>query len=121
MKKLILFLAAFILMATTCKAACLSNPIELQSSIIDPTSQHDGQHKGFVPVPQVSIDNHTLYFGTPCDGCLLNIVDENNIVVYTTVIPTGTTLLVIPSSLSGEYELQIVIGNYLFYGNICLP
>lgn len=108
-------------MATTCKAACLSHQIELQSSILDPTSQHDGQHKGSVPVPQVSIDNHTLYFGTQCDGCLLNIVDENNIIVYTMIIPTGTYSLVIPASFSGGYELQIVIGNYLFYGNIYLP
>ncbi len=42
-KNVLFFLAAFIVMATTCKAACLSHQIELQSSILDPTSQHDGQ------------------------------------------------------------------------------
>ena len=71
--------------------------------------------------PTIYLDDHTLYFDTPCDGCTLNIVDSNDVVVYTTVIPTGTTSLVLPATLSGEYELQIIRGNYLFYGTIDLP
>ena len=74
-----------------------------------------------VSPPSVSYDDHTLYFETPCDGCTLNIVDSNNVVVYTTVIPTGTTSLVLPATLSGEYELQIIRAGYLFYGMIDLP
>ena len=121
MKKFVfILLSAFWVLALSCKAALQSDPIELQSSFLDPTSQHDGQHKGIVQIPEVSIDNHTLYFGTPCDGYLLNIVDENNIVVYSQVIQVGATSLVIPSSLSGEFELQIVDGNYLYYGIISL-
>lgn len=70
--------------------------------------------------PSVSLDDHTLYFDTPCDGCTLNIVDENDVVVYTTVIPTGTTSLVLPSTLSGEYIIEIIRGNYRFWGIISI-
>lgn len=122
MKRITLILLAVSLaFAVSSKAACQSDPVELQSSFLDPTSQHDGQHKGSVPIPEVSLDNHTLYLGTPCDGCLLNIVDMNNVVVYSLVIPMGATTLMIPSTLSGGYELQIIDGNYFFYGNIFLP
>ena len=62
-------------------------------------------------------DKRTL---TPCDGCVLRLVDENENVVYSIVIPTGATSLVLPSYLSGDYEIQIVQGNIYYYGNIYL-
>ena len=102
-------------------AKSTSIPIALQSSIDNPTSQHGGNPKSPIMPPSVSLDDHTLYFDTPCDGCTLNIVDENDVVVYTLVIPTGTTSLVLPSTLSGDYTIQIIRGNYLFYGTINLP
>ncbi len=96
-------------------------PIELQLSEINPTPYPGGIPKSPITVPSLSIYDHTLYFDTPCDGCTLNIVDENDVVVYTLVIPTGTTSLVLPSTLSGDYTIQIIRGNYLFYGTINLP
>ena len=68
----------------------------------------------------VSLDNHTLFFLTPCDGCTLRLLDDNANVVYSTVIASGTTSLVLPSTLSGEYEIQIIQGNICFYGTIYL-
>ena len=76
--------------------------------------------KAPVQVPSVSLDDHTLYFFTPCDGCTLNLVDENDVVVYTLVIPAGTTSLVLPATLSGNFELQIIRGSYCFWGEITL-
>ena len=93
--------------------------IPLQVDYIDPTKELK-PHKSPIPMPEISLDDHTLYFDTPCDGCTLNIVDENDVVVYTLVIPTGTTSLVLPSTLSGDYTIQIIRGNYLFYGTINL-
>ena len=96
------------------------DPVPLQVSDIDPTIGQDGPHKGPVQVPEVSLDGHTLYFFTPCDGCTLNLVDENDVVVYTLVIPAGTTSLALPATLSGNFELQIIRGNYCFWGEITL-
>ena len=43
---------------------------------------------------------------------------KNDNMVYSKVIPINTTNLVIPSTLSGEYEIQIIQGNICFYGYI---
>ena len=101
-------------------SAQTTESISLQVDYIDPTKELE-PHKGPIPMPELSLDDHTLYFDTPCDGCTLNIVDSNDVVVYTTVIPTGATSLVLPATILGEYELQIISGNYLFYGMIDLP
>ena len=119
MKNLIFALMAFV-PSSFCMAQT-TMPVELQTSEIDPTQNHGGTPKSPITPPSISLDDHTLYFATPCDGCTLNIVDGNGVVVYTTVIPTGATSLVLPPTLSGEYELQIISGNYLFYGTIDLP
>ena len=96
-------------------------PITFGVSIEDPLFPYPSYPKTPIIPPNVSLDDHTLYFDTPCDGCVLNIVDGNDVVVYTLVIPTGTTSLVLPATLYGEYELQIISGKYLFYGTIDLP
>ncbi len=94
--------------------------VDLQVGYEDPDDGNDGQQKGPVLIPYVCIDGYSLSFITPCDGCTLRLLDENDIVVYSTVIPTGTTSLMLPSYLSGEYEIQIIRGNIYFYGYIIL-
>lgn len=123
MKKKVLLIICILGMAfvTLNLNAQNGEPILLQATIYDPTNPNGGFHKTPIQEPSVSLEDHILYFETPCDGCTLNIVDENDVVVYTLVIPTGTTSLVLPATLSGEYELQIISGNYLFFGTIDLP
>ena len=94
--------------------------IDLEEGFYDPTQNHEPYEKGPVLVPSVSIEYYTLYFMTPCDGCTLRLLDEDDVVVYSTVIPTGTTNLVLPSYLSGEFEIQIIQGFYYFWGFINL-
>ena len=86
----------------------------------DPNSGNEGQQKTPIIIPEINLEGYTLYFYTPCDGCTLRLLDENDNVVYSTVIATGTTSLVLPSTLSGEYEIQIIQGNICFYGYIIL-
>ena len=99
-----------------------ADPIEipLQVSYEDPNDGDLGQHKGSIPIPSISLDDYSLIFNTHCDGYTLRILDEDGVVVYSTVIPTGATSLVLPSYLSGEYEIQIIQGNLCFYGYIIL-
>lgn len=94
--------------------------IVLEVGIEDPEHGDSSQQKTPITVPDISLEDHTLYFYTPCDGCTLRLLDENDNVVYSTVIATGTTSLVLPSTLSGEYEIQIIQGNICFYGYINL-
>lgn len=95
-------------------------PVEVDLSVgyVDPTNNEENQQKTPIPIPCVSIDGSELYFETPCDGCVLRIVDENDHVCYSVVIPTGATSLMLPSYLQGNYEIQIVSGIYYFYGYI---
>lgn len=91
--------------------------LDIGVNIIDP-GDNEGQHRN--PIPTVSLEDHTLYFDTPCDGCTLRLLDENDEVVYTTIIPAYCLSLVLPSYLSGEYELQIIEGNICYYATINL-
>lgn len=98
----------------------MADPIDLSVSIIHPNDGEHGQQRGPVVIPEVDLDGSTLAFVTPCDGCELLLLDEDGDVVYSTVIPVGATSLVLPSYLSGEYEIQIIRGNFCFYGMITL-
>ena len=97
-----------------------ASPDGVDLQYVDPEYGNLGQHKSPPAVPEIGIEDYTLTFYTPCDGSVLRLLDENDNVVYSTVIPTGTTSLVLPSYLSGSYEIQIVQGNIYFYGNIYL-
>lgn len=94
--------------------------VELEVGYFDPNEDKPDRPRTPILIPEVDIEGYVLYFNTPIDGDTLRILDENGAVVYSTVIPTGTTSLVLPSYLSGEYEIQIIQGNLYFYGYIIL-
>ena len=68
--------------------------------------------------PSVSLEDHTLYFNTPCDGCTLQLINEDGDVEVDVVIPEDTTTLTLPFYLEGEFLIQIIRGRYCFYGFI---
>ena len=70
--------------------------------------------------PIVYIDDYTLLFEVNHSEYVLNIKDEGGSVVYTTVVYSTQTQVVLPSTLSGSYEIQIIQGNLCFYGDITL-
>ena len=49
-----------------------------------------------------------------------DVKDEDGDVVYTTTVFSAETEIVLPSTLSGDYEIQLVMGNWLFTGLIQL-
>lgn len=93
-------------------------PVPLEVDYIDPTLHNT--HKGPVLIPEVSIEDFTLYFETPCDGCLLRVVNDLGVTEYSTIIPDNADELLLPNYLSGGYEIQIIRGNFCFYGYITL-
>ena len=93
-------------------------PVHFDVGIIDPTSDQDEPQRTPVTVPYVEIEDNTLTFVTNCDGMELSLVNEDDEVVFTTIISSST--LVLPTYLSGSYQLQIISNNYLFYGDITL-
>ena len=71
--------------------------------------------KSPVLIPEVTKNDHTLHFITPCTGLTLQLVQDDE-VCYETVITSD--YLEIPSSITGVYELQILSGNYVFYAEV---
>ena len=92
--------------------------IPLQVSIVDPDANEAPIRRSPVHVPTIGIDGNTLYFITPCDGCTLRLINEDGEVVCNMIIPENSSTISLPSFLFGEYEIQIVRGNYCFYGYI---
>ena len=69
--------------------------------------------------PTVYIDDYTLLFEATHPEYVLYIKDENNNVVYTTTVYSTQTQVILPSSLSGDYKIQLDFGgNYFFVGKI---
>ena len=85
---------------------------------IDPNLPHTPLPKSPVQPPYIGIDDHTIYFVTPCDGCILQIVNEDGEAEYISVVPTNCESLELPAILEGEYEIQIIRGDYCYYGYI---
>ena len=117
---------AFILLSLVVAMLSLSNVrvsaapvhVPLQVGIIDPDITQDEPNRGPVQPPIIYIEDGTLTFVTNCDGCELRLVNEEDEVEYTTIIAGST--LVLPGTLTGSYQLQIICGNYIFYGFIQL-
>ena len=115
---LIISLLTAMLSLTSVSAFAVPVNIPLHAGYEDPNYGNDGLQKGSIPIPSISLDDYSLIFNTPCDGYTLRLLDEDGVVVYSIVIPTDTTSLVLPSWLSGEYEIQIIQGSFCFHGYI---
>lgn len=70
--------------------------------------------------PLVYIEDYTLTFAVGHPDYTLIIKDEDGYVVYTTTVFSNDTEVILPSTLSGDYEVNLVMGNWLFTGWINL-
>ncbi len=120
MKKRLFVLLLTLAMLPLSNLCVMAQPIDFGVGYVDPTDPTGDYPRSPILLPEVDIDGYTLTFYTPCDGCVLRLVNENDVVVYSTIIPTGATSLVLPSYLSGEYQIQIIQGNLCFWGYINL-
>ena len=56
---------------------------------------------------------------TPCDY-ILTLYDENDVLVYSTFLSAGTSQVVLPATLSGNFEIRFETATYYYYGYISL-
>ena len=117
---MMMLMMAFLLLTSISVSAKQPTDINLEAGYVDPEDEGGDPHRSPILIPQVGIDNYTLTFYTPCDGCTLRLLDENDNIAFVTMIPVGSTTLVLPSYLSGEYQIQIISGNICFKGYINL-
>ena len=118
MKKLLLFLISVFIFSTSVSAQELV-PLTV---CIEEDDQPGGNGHPRSPneTPIVYIDDYTLLFEANHPDYVLNIKDEDGDVVYSTVVYSAQTQVVLPSTLSGNYQIELVMGYRLFKGWINL-
>ena len=118
MKKLLLMIVGAFMLSTSLWAKTL---VPLSVNIEDDDMPlGNGQPKSPTDPPTVYIEEYTLMFENYHPEYILNIKDENGDVVYTTVVHSTQTQVVLPSTLSGNYEIRLVLGSWVFTGWIWL-
>lgn len=114
MKKLLFVVLSAFLMCTTVSAMDLIQwticPYENEQPI------GNGYPKFPTDPPTVYIEEYTLTFENYHPDYILNIKDEYGNVVYTTMVFSTQTQVVLPSTLSGNYEIRLVLGSWVFTG-----
>ena len=117
MKKYFLLLISAMMMGTSVYAL---ERIPLTVSYDDTMPLGHGYAKSPMRPPLVYIEDYTLTFSADHPDYLLIIKDEDGEEVYTTTVFSTETLVTLPSMLSGDYEIQVQMGNWLFTGWISL-
>lgn len=108
-------------MAVGCLTACAQHigaptKIALQVRYYDPYEGLDIGQRGPMAPPVVYQEDNTLTFVADHPEYVLYIKDEDEEVVYSTVVTSAETEVTLPSYLSGTYEIDLVMGNWMFTG-----
>ena len=117
MKKLLMLLVCTLMLSTSANAWKL---VPFTLSLVGDDNTPIGHDYPRTEPPTVYIDDYTLYFEASHPDYTLIIKDEDGDVVYTTPVYTAQTQVVLPSTLSGDYEIEIIAGDLLFVGWINL-
>lgn len=83
-------------------------PIKTDGELTQPS-------RGPLQIPIVYLVENTLSFDSSIEGYTVQLLDEDENVIFTDSIEENQTDLTFPSSLSGTYELQIICGSITFY------
>lgn len=117
MKKLL-----FLFMSTVflCSSSVAMEIVAFRCEKINDRPLTNGHPKSPIQPPTVYLDDYVLTFEADHPDYTLYIKDEDGDVVYTTTVFSTQTDVILPSILSGNYEINLVMGNWLFTGWIYL-
>jgi hypothetical protein len=68
--------------------------------------------------PVVYIEDYTLLFESGHSGYTIRLLDADDVVVFSDVLSAETTTFQLPTTLAGEYQIQLIYGNIIFVGYI---
>jgi len=88
----------------------------VESSIIDKQPMGHGHPKSPIQPPIVYIEDYTLTFVAGHPDYELTIKDEDGETIYTTFVTSAETLVTLPSTLTGDYIIELRMGYWLFTG-----
>ena len=120
-KKLFVIIFSLFLVGTVIESHAQEVIVDLEVKIIDETPTQTGSPKTPVQIPEVWQDGHLIIMEADHADFVLDLFDEDGVLVYTTYVPSASTQVVLPSSLTGDFELRLDFGcSYYFYGFISL-
>ena len=93
---------------------------QIPMQIIDESAGGDGPTYAPPRPWYIYEDNYVLTLPAFEDDYTLELRDENGVVVYSVFVPAGTTMVVLPSTLSGSFEIRLVGDSYYYRGYIDL-
>lgn len=97
-----------------------ADPIVLNGGRVTPNNTGPGHGKAPIRPWTIDLTNNVITMeATPCDYAL-SLYDEDEAVVYSVFVPAGTTQVVLPTTLSGSFELHFETDTYYYYGFIYL-
>ncbi len=96
-----------------------TTPLQLDLTWEDPSLGSNGPMKQPILAPTVYQIGHELLFGETHSDYILQILDDDQVLFETTVLSAESTTI-LPSALSGTYELRLFVGIYCFVGEITL-
>lgn len=119
LRKKLAVLVGILMLGGVCFADSVQIP--LQIGIFDPVPTTTGHGKSPVEIPTIWQDGYELTFQSLHPEYVLDII-QNGIIVYSTNVSKGITIVILPSWLNGEYELQLYPedSNYYYLGYIVL-
>ena len=113
-----LILSLLLVSLVTKAAEPLSTPVELSVSPITDPILHPGQHRMPPYVPTVTLQEYTLTFSCAYVDWELQLW-QDGVEVYSETL-SSSPQVVLPSCLTGDYELRIVGSSYYYHGYISL-
>ncbi len=119
-RKLFCLICLLVLSITSQAQNAISTQIYLKVKYFDPTGTTNPDPKSPVDPPTVYQEDYTLSFASVHPAYTLYIKDEYDNVVYSTMVGDTDTTVVLPSTLSGTYEIDLVTDDYYFWGYIAL-
>lgn len=114
------FLTILFVLSVASVLSVNADPIILTGGRVTPYTTGPGHGKAPMRPWIIDVSNNIISMeATPCDYTL-NLYDEDEDVVYSVFVPAGTTQVVLPTTLSGSFELRFETETYYYYGFIYL-
>ena len=106
-----------ILMALLAATTIYADPVLVPVNPIPVGPQDGGHPRSPIDIPVFYLDGHTLTASSYTVGSTVQLLDENDNVVYSTYIYIEGDIQ-LPTSLSGTYTIEVTRGDQTFEGEI---
>ena len=113
MKKLLLFAFCAFMISTSTFAW---EPVPFTFHIEDPKPLGNGGSRDLINPPVVYIEDYALSFEAGHPDYVLSIKDEDGDVVYSIIVTSSVSQVTLPSSLTGDYMIELTMGYWIFTG-----